>query len=115
MVMPMPAEWVVGDDDPGQGPGWHQEVLRGRPGRPGRDGGPGRDHLPVRRLLLQPSIQPEFAGDAQHTLGAFMVRDAEATVAELRGKGVRFEDYDLLGVKTVNGIAELNGIPRGLV
>jgi hypothetical protein len=31
-------------------------------------------------------------------------------VAELRGKGVRSEDYDLPGVKTVNGIADLGGI-----
>ena len=56
------------------------------------------------------SLYPtEFAGTAQHTLGAFMVRDVEATVAELRGKGVTFEDYDLPGVKTVNGIADLDG------
>jgi catechol 2,3-dioxygenase-like lactoylglutathione lyase family enzyme len=56
------------------------------------------------------SLYPtEFAGTAQHTLGAFMVRDVEATVAQLRGKGVTFEDYDLPGVKTVNGIAELGG------
>jgi catechol 2,3-dioxygenase-like lactoylglutathione lyase family enzyme len=56
------------------------------------------------------SLYPtEFAGTAQHTLGAFMVRDVEATVAQLRGKGVTFEDYDLPGVKTVNGIADLDG------
>jgi catechol 2,3-dioxygenase-like lactoylglutathione lyase family enzyme len=51
----------------------------------------------------------EFAGTAQHTLGAFMVQDVEATVAELRGKGVTFEEYDMPGLKTVNGIAELGG------
>jgi catechol 2,3-dioxygenase-like lactoylglutathione lyase family enzyme len=56
------------------------------------------------------SLYPtQFAGTAQHTLGAFMVRDVEATVAELRAKGVRFEDYDLPGLKTVDGIAELGG------
>ena len=56
------------------------------------------------------SLYPtEFAGTALHTLGAFMVRDVEATVADLRGRGVTFEDYDLPGVKTVNGIAELGG------
>ena len=51
-----------------------------------------------------------FAGTAQHTLGAFMVRDVEATVADLRGRGVTFEDYDLPGLKTVDGIADLGGI-----
>lgn len=56
------------------------------------------------------SLYPtEFAGTAQHTLAAFMVRDVEATVAQLRGKGVTFEDYDLPGLKTVNGIADLDG------
>ena len=48
------------------------------------------------------SLYPtEFAGTAQHTLGAFMVADVEAAVAELRGKGVSFEEYDLPGLKTV--------------
>jgi hypothetical protein len=57
------------------------------------------------------SLYPtEFAGTAQHTLGAFMVRDVEATVADLRGRGVTFEDYDLPGLKTVDGIADLGGI-----
>jgi catechol 2,3-dioxygenase-like lactoylglutathione lyase family enzyme len=57
------------------------------------------------------SLYPtEFAGTAQHTVGAFMVRDVEAAVADLRGKGVTFEEYDLPGLKTVNGIAELGGM-----
>jgi len=57
------------------------------------------------------SLYPtEFAGTAQHTLGAFVVRDVEAAVADLRGKGVTFEEYDFPGLKTVNGIAELGGI-----
>jgi hypothetical protein len=57
------------------------------------------------------SLYPtEFAGTAQHTLGTFTVRDVDAAVADLRGRGVRFEDYDLPGIKTVNGIAELGGI-----
>jgi hypothetical protein len=55
-------------------------------------------------------VQRRQHGAAQHTLGAFLVRDVESTVADLRGKGVSFEDYDLPGVKTVNGIAELGGI-----
>ncbi|HYZ11890.1 MAG TPA: VOC family protein [Actinomycetota bacterium] len=53
--------------------------------------------------------QTEFAGTAQHTLGGFRVSDIEATVADLRARGVTFEDYDMPGLKTVNGIAELGG------
>jgi len=56
------------------------------------------------------SLYPtQFAGTAQHTLGAFLVQDVGAAVAHLRGKGVTFEEYDLPGLKTVNGIAELGG------
>lgn len=46
-----------------------------------------------------------------NTVLAFHASDFEATVADLRARGVRFEDYDLpeAGVKTVDGIAELAG------
>jgi hypothetical protein len=99
---------VVRDDDPCEGLGWYQEILRGRPGRPGSDGKPGG--IIYRSGDSYFSLYPtEFAGTAQHTLGAFMVQDVEAAVADLRGKGVTFEEYDLPGVKTVNGIAELGG------
>ena len=37
------------------------------------------------------------------------VADVESTVAELRARGVVFEEYDLPGFKTVNGIAEIDG------
>jgi hypothetical protein len=37
------------------------------------------------------------------------VDDIEATVAQLRARGVGFEEYDLPGLKTVNGIAEVTG------
>jgi hypothetical protein len=36
---------------------------------------------------------------------AWEVADIEATVATLRMRGVVFEEYDLPGLKTVNGIA----------
>jgi catechol 2,3-dioxygenase-like lactoylglutathione lyase family enzyme len=37
------------------------------------------------------------------------VDDIEATVAELRKRGVIFEEYDLPGLTTVDGIAEIDG------
>jgi hypothetical protein len=37
------------------------------------------------------------------------VADIEATVATLRSRGVVFEEYDLPGLKTVNGIARIEG------
>ena len=37
------------------------------------------------------------------------VDDIEAAVAELRARGVEFLEYDLPGMKTVNGIADIDG------
>ncbi len=45
----------------------------------------------------------------EHTLASFMVDDLEAEMAELRGRGVVFEEYDFPGLKTVNGIADMGG------
>jgi catechol 2,3-dioxygenase-like lactoylglutathione lyase family enzyme len=44
-----------------------------------------------------------------HTQMAFTVDDIDAVVAELRGRGVVFEEYDLPGLRTVGGIAEVAG------
>jgi len=49
----------------------------------------------------------EAAGSARHTLGSFIVENIEAEVAELRNRGVSFEEYDLPGLKTVNGVVQL--------
>jgi catechol 2,3-dioxygenase-like lactoylglutathione lyase family enzyme len=37
------------------------------------------------------------------------VDDIEATVADLRARGVEFEDVDLPGLRTVDGIADVQG------
>jgi catechol 2,3-dioxygenase-like lactoylglutathione lyase family enzyme len=108
MTMPTPAEWSFGTTIPAKDVGrtrrFYEDVL----GAQAVTEDPGG--IIYRSGDSYFSLYPtQFAGTAQHTLGAFMVRDVEATVAELRGKGVRFEDYDLPGVKTVNGIAELGG------
>jgi catechol 2,3-dioxygenase-like lactoylglutathione lyase family enzyme len=46
---------------------------------------------------------------ADHTLAGFNVDDVESEVAELRDKGVEFEDYDMpdMGIKTEEGIATM--------
>ena len=50
--------------------------------------------------------ETEGAGRASHTLGTFSgVDDIEAIVAELRRMGVVFEEYDMPGITTVDGIA----------
>jgi catechol 2,3-dioxygenase-like lactoylglutathione lyase family enzyme len=44
-----------------------------------------------------------------HTQMGWEVEDIEATVRELRVRGVEFEEYDLPGLKTVDGIAAITG------
>jgi catechol 2,3-dioxygenase-like lactoylglutathione lyase family enzyme len=53
----------------------------------------------------------ESAGlpSGNHTQLGWEVEDIEATVTQLRARGVIFEDYDLPGLETVNGIAKVAG------
>ena len=45
------------------------------------------------------------AGQARHTLASFVVDDVRAAVSGLQANGVVFEEYDLPGMKTENGVA----------
>ena len=58
-------------------------------------------------FLVYPS---QFAGTAKSTYLTFQVDDVEAAVKELRNRGVVFEEYDFPGLKTVDGIAEIQGV-----
>jgi catechol 2,3-dioxygenase-like lactoylglutathione lyase family enzyme len=49
------------------------------------------------------------AASGNHTQMGWEVEDIEATVEQLRARGVVFEEYDFPGLKTVNGIAEIEG------
>ncbi|SDW83826.1 hypothetical protein SAMN04487917_11184 [Arthrobacter sp. yr096] len=51
--------------------------------------------------------QTPNAGTAKNTQMGWMVSDVAAAVAELRDKGVTFEDYDFPGLKTENGVATM--------
>jgi catechol 2,3-dioxygenase-like lactoylglutathione lyase family enzyme len=55
--------------------------------------------------LFESSGKPSGA----HTQLAFEVEDIEAVVKELRRRGVVFEEYDFPGLKTVDGIATVEG------
>lgn len=54
-------------------------------------------------------FQSAGAPAGTHTQMAWEVDDIEATVAQLRGRGVVFEEYDLPGMRTVDGIADVAG------
>ena len=49
------------------------------------------------------------AGTSRASTAFWAVEDVAAEVAELKSKGVRFEEYDMPGLKTVDGIATGGG------
>jgi hypothetical protein len=49
------------------------------------------------------------ASPGTFTQMGWTVDDIDATVDDLRRRGVVFEEYDLPGLSTVNGIAEIEG------
>jgi len=54
-------------------------------------------------------FQSSGTASGNHTQMAWEVDDIEATARELRRRGVVFEEYDVPGFKTVNGIATIRG------
>lgn len=54
-------------------------------------------------------FQSAGAATGTHTQMGWEVADIEAAVAALRSRGVVFEEYDLPGLTTVNGIAQIAG------
>jgi len=56
--------------------------------------------------------QTEFAGQAGHTIAQWHVDDVDATVRDLKGKGVVFEHYDLPGVTWDDDVASMGGVGK---
>jgi catechol 2,3-dioxygenase-like lactoylglutathione lyase family enzyme len=54
-------------------------------------------------------FQSTGRASGEHTQMGWEVDDVDATVRELRARGVVFEEYDLPGLKTVDGIAYVEG------
>jgi len=50
------------------------------------------------------------AGTAQNTAMSWVTTDIEGDVADLRSRGVVFEEYDFPGLKTEDGIATNDGL-----
>ena len=54
------------------------------------------------------AISKSTTGTAdEQTQAAWRVKDLDAELAELRSRGVKIEDYDLPGLKTVDGVADV--------
>lgn len=56
--------------------------------------------------FLYPTLN---AGTSKASQAFWEVEDVEREVAELKARGVQFEEYDLPGLKTVGGIATAGG------
>jgi catechol 2,3-dioxygenase-like lactoylglutathione lyase family enzyme len=54
--------------------------------------------------------ETQFAGTAQNTALGIDSDDFDRDFADLKAKGVTFNDYDLPGIKTVDGVIELGGM-----
>ena len=54
-------------------------------------------------------FQSSGSASGTHTQMAWEVDDLDAVVADLRERGVVFEEYDFPGLTTVDGIAEVEG------
>lgn len=54
-------------------------------------------------------FQSAGAASGDHTQMGWEVDDLDETVRQLRARGVVFEEYDLPGLQTVGGIAEIDG------
>ncbi len=60
------------------------------------------------------SVYPsQFAGTNQATVMGFLAQNLQAEMDDLKSKGVTFEEYDIPGVKTVDGIADFGNGERG--
>ena len=71
-----------------------------------RPGGEARYQAGGLSFALYPRAAPTRA---DHTALSFEVPDLSAEMAALRARGVRFEDYDLPGLKTHDGVCVLGG------
>ena len=54
--------------------------------------------------------ETQFAGTAQNTSFGLFTDDFDRDAAALRERGVTFLDYDMPGLKTVDGVADLGGM-----
>ena len=88
---------------------WYSEKLGLEPSQEGPEGlrydaGKGTGFL---------LYQSQFAGTNQATAMGWEVVDFDAEVAELRNRGVTFEEYDLEDYKTVDGVVTMPDGSRG--
>src|SRR3972149_4029196 len=85
---------------------FYKDVLGLKPG-PGREGAASFEAGGGSTIFIYERARTK----AEHTAITFLVDDVEATVKALIAKGVKFEQYDMPGIKTNElGIADIGGM-----
>jgi catechol 2,3-dioxygenase-like lactoylglutathione lyase family enzyme len=92
---------VLAVDDLDRAIGYYHDKLGLKVERDAENDGYATIELGDSHCLLYKTSYPR----GQNTVAAFEIEDVEGTVEDLRSRGVRFEEYDFPGLKTVNGIA----------
>jgi catechol 2,3-dioxygenase-like lactoylglutathione lyase family enzyme len=54
--------------------------------------------------------ETSFAGTGQHTIAGWRATDLDKEMSELRNRGVTFEEYDMPGLKTTDGVVSMEGM-----
>ncbi|HTJ58614.1 MAG TPA: VOC family protein [Devosiaceae bacterium] len=86
---------------------WYEEKLGLKPAREQEEEGLIYELADGSAFLLYSTTN---AGQAPNTLATFDSNDVPSDVAALKQRGVKFEDYDLPGLKTENSIASIGGL-----
>lgn len=85
---------------------WYEEKLGFTPqARP--EGGAMYHAAEGTRFFVYPS---DRAGEAPQTVMSFETNDLTHDVAELKNRGVVFEEYDQPGIKTIDSIATMGAV-----
>lgn len=109
MLQNFPVHASVAASDIGRARTWYQEKLGLDPKKTDPGGGMWFEFAGGSWLLVYSS---GAAGTAQNTVAGWTVEDIEAVMDELRSHGVVFEEYDMPGIRTVNGIATWEGMAK---
>jgi catechol 2,3-dioxygenase-like lactoylglutathione lyase family enzyme len=92
---------VLAVDDLDRAIGFYRDKLGLKVERDSENDGYAMLELGDSHCLLYKTSYPR----GQNTVAAFEIEDVEGAVRELQDRGVRFEEYNFPGLKTVNGIA----------
>jgi catechol 2,3-dioxygenase-like lactoylglutathione lyase family enzyme len=109
MLEDFPVHASVAAADIERARGWYRDRLGVEPRMTDPGGGMWFEFGAGSWLYVYPTA---MAGTAQNTVAGWTVSGIEEVMADLRARGVVFEEYDLPGLKTVDGLATWDGTAK---